>query len=65
MCARAGYRNQAWLAFAALLAACAAPPASAPLPEAASGYQTKALQSASRFMVSAAHPLAVQGASVA
>ena len=50
-----------WLAPAALLAACAAPPpASAPLPEAASGLQPKALQSASRFMVSAAHPLAVQ-----
>jgi len=51
------------LGLAAWLAGCAvAPPAPAPapLPEAASGSVGKALQSALRFMVSAAHPLAVQ-----
>jgi gamma-glutamyltranspeptidase/glutathione hydrolase len=49
------------LSLAALLAACAAsPPASVPLPEAASGRVDKALQSTSRFMVSAGNPLAVQ-----
>lgn len=53
-------RRLGWLALAALLAACGAAPTSAPLPEAASGTQPKALQSAGRFMVSAAHPLAVQ-----
>jgi gamma-glutamyltranspeptidase/glutathione hydrolase len=46
---------------AALLAGCSttavAPP---PLPEAASGHRDKALQTAAHFMVSAAHPLAVQ-----
>jgi len=52
----------AWLGLAAaLLAACSAPAvAPPPLPEAASGTVHKSLQSATRFMVSAAHPLAVQ-----
>lgn len=44
----------------ASLVACQAPPAAPPLPEAASGLQQKTLQVATRFMVSAAHPLAVQ-----
>ncbi len=51
----------AWLGLAAaLLAACAAPAVAPPLPEAASGTVDKSLQTAARFMVSAAHPLAVQ-----
>lgn len=52
----------AWLGLAAaLLAACSAPAvAPPPLPEAASGYRDKSLQHAAHFMVSAAHPLAVQ-----
>jgi gamma-glutamyltranspeptidase/glutathione hydrolase len=52
----------AWLGLAAaLLAACSAPAlAPPPLPEAASGRVDKSLQTATRFMVSAAHPLAVQ-----
>jgi gamma-glutamyltranspeptidase/glutathione hydrolase len=46
---------------AALLGACSAPPVAPPLlPEAASGLQAKTLQHAAHFMVSAAHPLAVQ-----
>jgi len=52
----------AWPGLAAallLLAACSAP-APAPLPEAASGSVAKSLQHAAHFMVSAAHPLAVQ-----
>lgn len=53
-------RRLAWLALAALLAACGTPPPPAPLPEPASGWQSKVLQRAEHFMVSAAHPLAVQ-----
>jgi gamma-glutamyltranspeptidase / glutathione hydrolase len=46
---------------AALLVACAAPaPPPAPLPEVASGSLEKTLQTASRYMVSAAHPLAAE-----
>ena len=61
MTATTALRGWASLGLAAWLAGCAAaPPAPAPLPEAASGSVGKALQSASRFMVSAAHPLAVQ-----
>jgi gamma-glutamyltranspeptidase / glutathione hydrolase len=48
---------------AVALAACAAPapaPPSAPLPESASGYRETTLQTASRQMVSAAHPLAAE-----
>jgi gamma-glutamyltranspeptidase/glutathione hydrolase len=57
----AALRRGAVPGLAALLAACAAPLApSAPLPEAASGTLDKTLQSARHFMVSAAHPLAVQ-----
>ncbi|MCU0966735.1 MAG: gamma-glutamyltransferase, partial [Burkholderiaceae bacterium] len=46
---------------AALAAGCAAPPpVGVPLPEVGSGRSDKTLQTAARFMVSAAHPLAVQ-----
>jgi len=50
------------LGLVALLAACATapPPTGVPLPEAASGVVDKRLQTTSKFMVSAAHPLAVQ-----
>jgi len=50
----------AGLFIGAALAGCQAPPAAPPLPEAASGLQQKTLQTGTRFMVSAAHPLAVQ-----
>jgi gamma-glutamyltranspeptidase / glutathione hydrolase len=47
--------------WAALLVACTAPAAlPPPLPEMASGYREKALQAASRYMVSAGHPLAAE-----
>jgi gamma-glutamyltranspeptidase/glutathione hydrolase len=48
------------LGLVAMLAACAASPAPVPLPEVASGLIAQRPQSAAHFMVSAAHPLAVQ-----